>query len=118
MYRQPYPLLVTIARQECAVSVLVIVEDLELEVARMGHDGDRGLPDHSIGRDPDLGAHAAVGSLLGVPEASSVGDQSTYCRVVCFVQPKLFHRSGKLFGGRHWLDLLSFFSPAHTKVSY
>src|ERR1700704_234214 len=37
-YRQPNPLAVTIARQERAVSVRVIVDEFDLEVAPMGHD--------------------------------------------------------------------------------
>ncbi len=92
--RQPQPHVVIVAWQERAVSVRVIVEELELDIAPMGHDEDRGLVDQLIFRDPDCGAHDAVGPFLSVPEASSVGEQSTYRRPVLFVQPKLADHLG------------------------
>jgi hypothetical protein len=54
------------------VGVLVIVDELELEFTPVGHDEDRGVPDHLVEWDSDLGDQTAVGSLLGVGETASV----------------------------------------------
>src|SRR5438874_1443611 len=50
---QPDELAVTVARQDRAVRVVVIVDELELEVATVGEDEDSGLKDQLIRRDPD-----------------------------------------------------------------
>src|SRR5436190_11270622 len=70
MVHQPYELGVAVARQDRAVRVLVIVEELELEHPPMGHHQDRGLIHQLVLRDPDGGVHLAVRPLLGVPDTS------------------------------------------------
>src|SRR5437763_765771 len=88
------------------MGVLVIVEDLKLKVAPVGHDDDRWLPDQLIGRDADSGVHATVGSLLGLTKTSE-GGHSPQCRLVLPVQPQRTHPSGQLYSVRyHRLHLL------------
>src|SRR5262245_9804304 len=50
---QPDELPVAVARQECAVRVQVVVDELELEVAAVGQDQDRRIPGDLIGPNPD-----------------------------------------------------------------
>src|SRR3954453_12959186 len=64
--RQPDPLAVTVARYERAVGVLVVVDELDVEVAGVGQDEDRGVPDQLVGDDPDRGGHPAVRRLVGL----------------------------------------------------
>src|SRR5215212_5877747 len=64
--RQPDPLAVTVARHEGAVGVLVVVEELDVEVAAVGQDEDRGVPDQLVGDDPDRGGHPAAGPVIGL----------------------------------------------------
>src|SRR3954452_21746755 len=40
--RQPHPLTVAVARNERAVRVLVVVDELDVALAGVGHDDDRG----------------------------------------------------------------------------
>src|SRR5918999_3607522 len=82
---QPDELVVAVARQDRAVGVLVIVDELELEHAPVGHDEDPGLVDQLVLRDPDRGAHRAVGSLLGLPDGAAAED-STQRHPVLLVQ--------------------------------
>src|SRR6266568_1209163 len=99
MVHQPDELAVTVARQERAVGVHVIVDELELEIAAMGQDQDSRVPDQLIQRNPDPGMHAAVGPLLGAPEVS-VGEQSAYRGPVLLAQLRQFF----LHSDRHWLE--------------
>src|SRR5215207_9555466 len=87
MVHQPDELVVTVARQDRAVSVLVIVEDLELDLARMRQYEDPRVVDQLVFKDPDGGAHLAVGSILGDPD-SSAPEYSTERRPVLLVQPR------------------------------
>src|SRR3569833_1311864 len=66
--RQPDPLAVTVARHERAVGVLVVVDELDVEIAAVRQHEDRGIPDQLIGHDPDLGVHPAAVALLGVAD--------------------------------------------------
>ena len=65
--------------------IQVVVEELEVEVASMGQDEDRGVPDQLVGLDPDRGTHTAVGPLLGTRDVS-VREQSTQRRAILPVQ--------------------------------
>src|SRR6185437_4299936 len=103
MVHQPDELAVTVARQERTVRVLVVVDDLQLEFAPVGHDQDRRVPGEFVGIDPDCRVHATVGPFLGAPDVSG-GEQSADCRAV------LFHQFRKYLlhsGRRHCHDLLS-----------
>src|SRR5215210_7299722 len=82
---QPDELVVAVARQDRAVRVLVIVDELELEHASVGQDQDPGLVDQLVLRDADRGAHLAVGSLLGLPDGAAAED-STQRHPVLLVQ--------------------------------
>src|SRR5829696_10135824 len=84
MVHQPDELGVAVARQDRAVGVLVVIEELELENAPMGHDQDSGLVDELVLWDPDCGVHLAVRSLLRVPDRSPA-QQSTQRHPVLLV---------------------------------
>src|SRR4051794_41712411 len=71
---QPDELVVAVARQDRAVRVLVIVDELELEHAPVGEDEDPRVVHQLVLRDPDRGVHLAVGTLLGVPDVSAAED--------------------------------------------
>src|SRR5262245_57682784 len=99
MVHQPDELAVTIARQERAVGVHVIVDELEFKLAAVGQDENRGIPDQLVHRNPDPGVHPAVGPLLGMPEVP-VGEQSAYRRPVLLGQL----RQLLFYSGRHRLE--------------
>src|SRR5918992_107799 len=82
---QPDELGVTVARQARAVRVLVIVDELELEHAPVGHDEDPGLVDQLVLGDPHGGAHLSVGPLLGVSDFATP-EYSSESRSVLLVQ--------------------------------
>src|SRR5829696_6592789 len=64
MVHKPDELGVAVARQDRAVGVLVVVDELELEHAPMRQHDDSGLVDELVLGDPDRGVHLAVRSLL------------------------------------------------------
>src|SRR3954469_5045465 len=84
---EPDPLAVTVARHERAVGVLVVVEELDLELATVGQQEDRGVPDQLVGDDPDHGAHASVRPLLRLCDVPG-RQQPAQRRVVLLVQPE------------------------------
>src|SRR5918992_5113323 len=85
MVHQPDELGVAVARQDRAVGVLVVVDELKLEHAPVGQHKDAGLVDELVLGDPDRGAHLAVGSLLRLSDRSPA-QQSTQRRPVLLVQ--------------------------------
>src|SRR5918998_6273976 len=66
--RQPHPLAVPVARHQRAVGVLVVVDELDVQVAAVGQDQDLGVPDQLVGDDVDLGSHPAVPPFLGLTD--------------------------------------------------
>src|SRR3954470_24118535 len=76
MVHQPDELVVAVAREHRAVRVLVIVDERELERSSVGHDQDAGLVHELVLRDPDRGAHDAVGSLLSLSDGSTPEDST------------------------------------------
>src|SRR3954449_9665040 len=70
--RQPHPLAVTVARHQRAVGVLVVVDELDVEVAPVRQHEDRGIPDQLVGHDPHRGPHPAAVHLLGLRDVAGV----------------------------------------------
>src|SRR5215207_6060417 len=85
MVHQPDELGVAVARQDRAVGVLVVVDELELEHTPMWQDEDSRLEDELVLGDPDAGVQLAVRSLLSLPDRSPA-QQSTQRRPVLLVQ--------------------------------
>src|SRR5215207_10199576 len=82
MVHQPDELVVAIARQDRAMGVLVIVEELDLDLAPMRQDEDPRLIHQLVLRDPDRGAHLAVGSLLGAPDVPTSEYSTEGCPIL------------------------------------
>src|SRR3954454_20409457 len=103
---QPDPLAVTVARHERAVGVLVVVQELDVELATVGQQEDRGVPDQLVGDDPDHGAHASVRPLLRLCDVPG-RQQPAQRRVVLLVQPEpADHLRPGRCEGRHGPHLL------------
>src|SRR4051794_2819322 len=98
MVHQPDELVVAVARQDRAVRVLVIVDELELEHTSVGNDQDPGLVDQLVLRDADRGVHLAVGSLLRLPDGAAPEDPTQR-------HPVLLVQGGYVDGSAHGSSL-------------
>src|SRR3954452_21890024 len=103
---QPDPLAVPVARPQRAVGVLVVVDELDVELAAVRQDEDRGIPDQLVGDDPDHGGHRAAGLVLGrgdVPGRQQPAERPG----VLLVEPELVQQVVAVgHGGNHGPHLL------------
>jgi hypothetical protein len=53
------------------MGVVVVVDDLQLELAPVREDQDSGIENELVQRNPNGGVHLAVGSLLGHSDVSA-----------------------------------------------
>src|SRR6478672_6032896 len=92
---EPDELPVAIARQECAVRVEVVVDELEVDVAAVRQHQDLRIPAQLVGVDANSGRHAAVGVLRSLTDVARA-QHLAQCRLVLRVQTELAEQVGSL----------------------